>query len=206
MQKIHLSTTESHSPFAGRKKELRALYKNLRSRLSAEEEENFNASILNCFQENFPLDHISSLHLFLPIRSQKEVNTYPILDYVRKKYPHIQILCSQSNPQTYEMPAFILQEDTPLINNLWGVPEPHNAQAFPHKEIDMVLLPLLVADQKGYRVGYGKGFYDRFLSTCREGVYRVGLSFFPLIPEIMDVEPTDKAMDYCIVRDQLVGF
>ena len=66
------------------------------------------------------------------------------------------------------------------------------------KEIDLVLVPLLCFDKKGFRVGYGKGFYDRFLSKCRSDVLKIGLSYFKPVEKIEDVRDFDVALDYCI--------
>ena len=60
------------------------------------------------------------------------------------------------------------------------------------------MIPLLVFDVSGHRVGYGKGYYDLFLSKCRNDCVKVGLSMVPPVELISEVEPTDVKMDYCI--------
>ena len=72
------------------------------------------------------------------------------------------------------------------------------------EDIDVVLIPLIVFDENGHRIGYGKGYYDRFLESCRPDTLKVGLSILPPIKEIPEVEAHDIPMDYCIGIDQVL--
>ena len=70
----------------------------------------------------------------------------------------------------------------------------------------MVILPLLAFDQQGYRVGYGKGFYDKFLSGCREDCLKVGFSYFEPIETIDDCNEFDVPLDLCITPQNVYVF
>jgi 5-formyltetrahydrofolate cyclo-ligase len=85
-----------------------------------------------------------------------------------------------------------------LIKNEYGIDEPKSGNKVTENEIDMVLIPLLAFDRKGYRVGFGKGYYDKFLSRCRKDVLKVGLSFFEPVDAIEDITGYDIPMDFCI--------
>jgi len=61
----------------------------------------------------------------------------------------------------------------------------------------VVIVPLLICDLNGYRLGYGKGFYDRFLSECRADVLKIGLNYFEPIAQIPG-EDTDIPLDFLI--------
>ena len=61
-------------------------------------------------------------------------------------------------------------------------------------------------DLQGNRVGYGKGYYDRFLSKCKEDVIKVGLSFLSPIDCIEDVDFFDKKLDFCITPERVYAF
>ncbi len=74
------------------------------------------------------------------------------------------------------------------------------------KKMDIVLVPMLCFDEKGFRVGYGKGFYDKFLSLCREDCLKIGLSLFPPIQKIENVEDYDVKLDFCITPNQIYNF
>ena len=73
-------------------------------------------------------------------------------------------------------------------------------------EIDLVLVPLLAFDKNGYRVGYGKGYYDKFLSNCRPDVIKIGLSFFDAVDEIEDIDDYDLPLNFCVTPQRLYDF
>lgn len=177
------------------KQELRKLYKQKRKDLSFQEIESLQDRI---YQQVFNLDFssVQNIHIFLTIEKQKEINTYPIIDFLRKQ--HKTILISKSDFTTATLTHYIFNEDTILEVNKYGIPEPKNAVPFNVKEIDLVFVPLLISDEKKYRVGYGKGFYDRFLSECKPNVKTVGLNFFSPVSLIEDVNEFDIPLQQII--------
>lgn len=84
--------------------------------------------------------------------------------------------------------------------------EPDKGLILDPRQIDLVLMPLLIFDVKGNRVGYGKGFYDRYLSQCRQDILKIGLSYLPAINRIEDVDPFDIPLDYCATPERLYDF
>ncbi len=82
--------------------------------------------------------------------------------------------------------------------NQYGISEPINGTIVEPMEIDLVFVPLLAFDENGYRVGYGKGYYDRFLSHCRQDVLKIGFSFFEAEPAIEDIDNYDVPLNLCI--------
>jgi 5-formyltetrahydrofolate cyclo-ligase len=93
-----------------------------------------------------------------------------------------------------------------LRETKWGIKEPVDGKEINAELIDLVIVPLLVFDKFGHRVGYGKGFYDRFLSKCRRDTIKIGLSLFPQVDEIDDVNRYDVKLDYGIVPGKTVAF
>jgi 5-formyltetrahydrofolate cyclo-ligase len=90
----------------------------------------------------------------------------------------------------------------------WGIPEPmpDSSQKVSPQKIDTVLLPLLVFDEKGNRVGYGKGFYDRFLTECRPEVQKIGLCLEEAVPLIEEVGEWDIPLDFCVSPQRCYEF
>jgi 5-formyltetrahydrofolate cyclo-ligase len=70
----------------------------------------------------------------------------------------------------------------------------------------MIIIPLLAFDEKGYRVGYGKGFYDRYLKECREDCLKIGLSYFEAVPSVDDAAEFDVPLDFCITPQRTYVF
>jgi 5-formyltetrahydrofolate cyclo-ligase len=93
-----------------------------------------------------------------------------------------------------------------FANSRWGIPEPVGGRVVEPAELDVVLIPLLAFDAKGHRVGYGKGFYDRYLATCRPDCLKIGISFFESLAPIDDVEAHDIALDMAICPTQVYDF
>jgi 5-formyltetrahydrofolate cyclo-ligase len=70
----------------------------------------------------------------------------------------------------------------------------------------VVFVPLLAFDEVGNRVGYGKGFYDKFLGNCKKEVIKIGLSFYEAEPEIIDIYTNDIRLNYCITPQNIYKF
>ncbi|MGO1868837.1 MAG: 5-formyltetrahydrofolate cyclo-ligase [Sphingobacteriaceae bacterium] len=176
------------------KKELRRFYKSTRGALPAAEIKARDAMI---FQQlcGFDWSEIRYLHCYLPIVGMNEYDTGPFIEWIWTHYPEIQVVASKSDFKAHEMTHYPFNQDTPLLENAWGIPEPVVDDPVEIGLLDGVLVPLLVADVEGNRVGYGKGFYDRFLARCKPGVLKMGISYFPPIERIENVGAWDIPID-----------
>jgi 5-formyltetrahydrofolate cyclo-ligase len=157
--------------------------------------------------EKFNWENSNCLHLFLPITKNKEVDTFEILSFFRTNFPAIKIVVSKTNFKTKSVnPIYFDYENTVLVKNKYEIPEPLYGKECPIENIDTVLIPLLGFDLAGNRVGYGAGFYDRFLAQCNPEVFKIGLSLIAPFDEIEDVNEFDIKMDYCITTDKVYKF
>ncbi len=174
------------------KKVLRTLYKQKRKDLSNDEVMKLQEKIYDqIFQHDF--SSVENIHIFLTIEKQKEINTYPIIAFLRSKNKNV--IISKSDFTTATLTHFLLENDTKLNISKYGIPEPEEAKEINVKDIDLVFVPLLISDQKNYRVGYGKGFYDRFLSECKPTIKTIGLNFFEPIEKIIDINEFDVPLN-----------
>lgn len=185
------------------KAELRQQYVTKRRQLTPEAQQAGSEAICNRFFEHVgsQLAGIQFIHTFLPILRHCEVNTWLIIEKLQRSFPAIQLVISRSDPHT--LTHFRYDSAGQLTENAWGVPEPVSGEEIDSKQLDLVLVPLLAFDEQGYRVGYGKGFYDRFLAACRPDVVKVGLSFESPVPKITDVHPFDIRLDSCVMPQQV---
>ena len=185
------------------KKELRLKYKTLRKQLSENDIEEMSLTIanqllqLNIWDKNY-------FHVFLHIENHKEVDTELILHLLSGKDKNI--LISKSNFATREMTHYLLTDNTKIKKNEYNIPEPLDGIEVPSKKIEVVFIPLLAFDKKGHRVGYGKGFYDKFLNECQAETIKIGLSFFEAEEEINDVHESDMQLDYCVTPKTIYSF
>ena len=77
---------------------------------------------------------------------------------------------------------------------------------FKIENLDIIFIPLLAFDIEGHRVGYGKGYYDRFLKLTNNSTLKIGLSFFDPINKILDIDDNDVKLDYCVTPKQVHKF
>lgn len=185
------------------KKELRIKYKTLRQSLSENEIEEKSLAIANKII-SLPIWELNYFHIFLPIAQQKEVDTEFILHLLAGKDK--EIIVSKSDFETRKMTHFLLTDNTKIKKNEYNIPEPVDGIEVPSNKIDVVFVPLLAFDKTGHRVGYGKGFYDQFLSECKKDVLKIGLSFFEAEEEITDVFANDVKLDICITPQEVYSF
>ncbi len=142
---------------------------------------------------------VDLVHVFLPIRKHNEVDTFSILNYFKLEHPNLKIVVPRTDFSKFSIKNISYDHELTILGrNKYDIPEPIHGRVIPHEMIDVVFIPLLAFDLKGNRVGYGKGFYDRFLSACRPDVKKIGLSVFDPIEEISDVNEFDIPLDMCI--------
>lgn len=182
---------------------LRKKYTALRSELSDEQVDNFSLDIANLTLK-IPIWDKTNYHLFLSIVAKKEIDTEYLLQILSGKDKNI--ILSKSDFKTGLMESILLTDNTTLKINTYGIPEPINGFKVPEQDIEVVFIPLLAFDEKGNRIGYGKGFYDRFLEQCKPETLKIGLSFFEAEAHISDIADTDIPLDYCITPKKIYRF
>lgn len=184
---------------------LRKIYKEKRKDISVQDNERWTDLILINFQK-VDLPFINCVHTYLPIVNQNEVDTENIIRYLKFKNPGIRIVVPKINLKEGEMIHYNFNEDVEMAVNSFGILEPVKGEKIMADEIDLVLAPLLAFDKGGNRVGYGKGFYDKFFSQCNDNMIRVGLSFFEAEEMIDDITPFDMPLHYCITPQSVYKF
>lgn len=184
------------------KRDLRLSHLQLRDQLSKSEVLLKSKDILR--QSRYlPIWDCETFHIYLSIPEKREVDTAPLISQLKQEGKRLAIPKIIGNGL---LEHYLLEQNTELEKNSWGIPEPVAGQVVSPEEIDVVFVPLLACDNRGNRVGYGGGFYDRFLARCRPETLFVGLSFFAPVFEITDVEPTDLPLDYCVTPEGIIKF
>lgn len=190
-----------------KKKDIRHYYKDRRCRLSASQIEKMNDLMLIQFQK-LSLEIPALLLTYAPIDKYKEFDPQLITDYCYFKNPDIKLLypvIDQVEGKD-QMIAVLVNDETEFIPNSFGIYEPVAGDDVSPDAIDLVIVPLLGFDKKGFRVGYGKGYYDRLLQHCRPDCIKVGFSYFEPVDMIEDIGQHDIALDYCITHETIYSF
>lgn len=186
------------------KEVLRTAFLAKRKSLTADEVARLSQCIatnfFNYFEQNGLADTTTTIHTFLPIKRRHEVDTWCIINPLWTNYSHIHISVPVTDEYNNQLLNYTLFPGTPLVANRLGIPEPAIGSRYETdlSQIGIVLIPLLAFDKQGHRVGYGGGYYDRFLANCRPDCLKVGLSLFEAVDEITDVESTDIKLDVYI--------
>ncbi|MBC3541075.1 5-formyltetrahydrofolate cyclo-ligase [Rufibacter sediminis] len=186
------------------KANLRKEYSVRRRLFSAEQIDMASDRIADRFFAEYAPQPGQTVHTFLPIRQHQEINTWRLVE--RLWQLQVQVAVPVANPADLSMTHFLISPDTQFREAAWGIPEPVNALPIPESAIDLVLVPLLAFDLQGHRVGYGKGFYDRFLALLPKVSQKLGLSLEPPVDLIDDVHVNDLALDAVITPEQIWTF
>lgn len=184
-----------------KKKDLRLDFKKRRNNISKQFLANASLSIANNALK-IPIWDLDYYHIFLPISNKKEPDTSYLLSVLYGKDKNI-VLPKVSGQH---LKHYLLTDSTKLKNSNWNIPEPVDGIEISPEKIDVVFVPLLVFDEEGNRVGYGKGFYDDFLGSCKSETIKVGLSLFAPVKKIGDVFEKDIPLDYCVTPEQNYSF
>lgn len=184
------------------KSELRRIYLEKQHELSADKRHGQSQRIAEKLFGGFDFRAFKVVHCFISIEKFSEVETRPIFERLWADFPMIKSVVPRVDFQAYDMMSLPFTRETELKPNGWQILEPSLDESVYATTIDLVLVPGVAFDLSGHRVGYVKGFYDRFLAKCRPDCAKAGLSFFPPVDAIDDVHDGDIALDFCITPDK----
>ena len=187
------------------KKELRKLFREKRKALAAAEKAKLDDLLLIQFQ-TVELPVLNTVFSYWPIEENKEPNTNLFTDFLEFRSPGLQLVYPRIDSTTGTMEGILVDADTLFNRNHFNVYEPENGEVINPTDIDLVIVPLLAFDQHGYRVGYGKGYYDKFLAECREDCIKAGFSYFESVGSIDDCHDFDVPLDLCITPQAVYVF
>ena len=185
-----------------KKKEARLFYQNLRNELTAEDIKNLSLKIINNFINHFETSN-KTISVFLPILAKREINTTILL----RLAINFKLAIPKWNKETNQLTHYLYEPNkTTFITSKFGIQEPENGEIITPENIDYVLTPLLAVDQRGIRVGYGKGVYDTFFNNCSTETVKIGLHYFDITQKIEDVNDFDVPLNYCITPEKIFQF
>lgn len=161
-----------------------------RCAVSHEMKESFEASIINHIVSLPLFQKTDVITLYMPMRG--EVDLLPLWRSCSKVvlFPKV---CG-------DMLAFCpAQCKDDFVRGCFGVLEPTDTDAFDVGKIDLIIVPGVVFDRYGYRLGYGKGFYDRLINN-NPGVTTLGVCFDEFYVERLPVDPWDANVNLVVTQ------
>ena len=183
------------------KKDLRKIYLEKRMTLSKDEVNFLSEKIFDKFILQFNVIENQKVSIFLPISKFNEINTLEFIKFLWSKKVNVFI------PKIIDKDLISVKftPKTILIENSWGILEPLSNQN-EETVFDYVITPLLYCDSFGNRVGYGKGFYDKFFQTINSYAKKIGVNYFSPTDIIDDISELDVKLDYLITPDEILSF
>jgi len=145
------------------------------------------------------------IHLYLSIPASTEVSTSAIIDGLASMQKQLSVPVIQNG----ELLTAAFEKGCALRPAQFGQPEPEVIMVADESHLDVVLLPLLAFDGRGHRIGYGKGFYDRFLRRLLlKGItpFRIGLSFFQQQVDAVPADSRDELLDGVVHEQGITRF
>ncbi len=144
--------------------------------------------------------HAQTVLLYVAFRN--EVETRSLIDRAVEEGKRVLLPVSIKKTRALELYPVLGSHD--LVEGAYGIMEPRRGQEpIPPTQVDLVVVPGVVFDRSGNRLGYGAGYYDRFLESCRPEVVRVALAFDLQLIDHLPAEPHDQRMDYVITETEL---
>ena len=193
--------------FAMKKSEIRHIYKERRKGLTTAQILKLDDLMLIKFQQLL-IDIPAAIMTYTPMQRWNEFDPQLITDYCYFKNPFHQLyypFVTDIDGISIMLPVLV-NDETEFEKTELGFVQPVAGIDVSPAAIDLVIVPLLAFDKRGYRVGYGKGYYDRFLINCRADAIKIGFSYFGPVDTIEDANQFDVPLDYCITHDNIYTF
>ncbi len=187
------------------KTELRNLFKQKRQDISAKDKLKWDDLMLLQLQ-SFNIEGVKTLLNYWPIEGSNEPNTHLFSRYLQFFLPDLSIAYPVTDFSNNTMKAIIVESEQFYITNKYGLTEPKNGIEIDPAAFDLIFVPNLICDKKGFRVGYGKGFYDKFLAKCSDDVTLIGFNYFNPIDSINDINEFDIPLNYYITPEDVFEF
>ena len=180
---------------------LRSHYKKKRFSLTKQEVDDLSQRV--CQQlDKLNIWKLKHYHIFISISNYNELDTSFIINKLKSEQKIIIVPKISNN----ELVHIAINDETEFGLNEYGIKEPNDGNHFIIENLDIIFIPLLAFDIEGHRVGYGKGYYDRFLKLTNNSTLKIGLSFFDPINKIQDIDDNDVKLDYCVTPKQVHKF
>ena len=180
---------------------LRSHYKKKRFSLTKQEVDDLSQRVFKQL-DKLNIWKLKHYHIFISILKYNELDTSSIINKLKSEQKIIIVPKISNN----ELVHIAINDETEFGLNEYGIKEPNDGNHFVIENLDIIFIPLLAFDIEGHRVGYGKGYYDRFLKLTKNSTLKIGLSFFDPINKIQDIDDNDVKLDYCVTPKQVHKF
>lgn len=174
-----------------------------RRNLSLSSISNKSSRIARRIIKYFDFTKITLVHSYLPLPG--EVDTKIVISAIKEINPAVKIAVPIVSGDT--LVHSLITEDTLFHKGSFNTQEPNKIIPVDFEQIKLVFIPIVGFDVTGNRIGYGKGYYDSFLSKLNKTIIKIGLAFdLSLVKEGIISEPHDVRLDYAVTEYQIFKF
>ncbi|MEI7541744.1 MAG: 5-formyltetrahydrofolate cyclo-ligase [bacterium] len=181
---------------------LRKKYRLLRDKLSSRQILQKSDEIAACFIDVFYPLIKKPKAVMIYISTQSEVSTSEIIQYLLQKRIKVYVPCIDNGiiiPVLYT-------KSCSLVKGAFNIEEPKKKTKLPRTtNLDLIIAPGIAFDNKGNRIGFGKGFFDKFLATLDTTSIKLALAFETQLVKKISSAKHDMKMDYIITEKRLIS-
>ena len=187
------------SDFLTEKHQIRAYYRKARAALSAEARELMDITICANLSELPIIKDADKVLVFYPVKNEPDIRKFINALYAMRKRVAFPVSNSNDCTLTFKYVGDLAE----MVMGTYNIPEP-SADAPIVKDFSncVCIVPALVFDRYGYRIGYGKGYYDRFLKDF-QGT-SIGIAYSDFVADTLPYEPTDMTVDMIITERGII--
>lgn len=182
------------------KEQLRKKYLTIRSSLSREESEGLSERIIQHVIRLPEFQQAETIHTYIPLAKNREVDTVGLLEHCFKEKKTVVVPKMEANGL---MSHHKISSTDQLSENRWGILEPDHEDEISVSDINCIIVPMVAGDHQKNRIGYGKGYYDRFLGAVK--TFHIGLTYnCTLAWKPLPVESFDQPMNRIITETGVI--
>ena len=182
------------------KNQLRSEYLSKRARISNSLKHSWDLSIFDQLINQASYIKANTIHVYVSNSEKKEVDTIQLIDHALSKGKKISV------PKVVGdglLKHFEIKSTKNLVPNRWGILEPKDGEEVKVRDLELIIVPMVSGDRNRNRLGYGKGFYDRFLAESN--AFKLGLLYeLQLHPEDLPAETFDIPLDLLLTESEQI--
>ena len=191
---------------AGCKDSIRKELRNVRAAMGVNEWRSGSLLIADRVFQIPEFHHVTSVMLYLSMHDRREVDTGPLISRIAAAGNIRMFVPFSSGGTIYAVP---FNEGDPVVPGRFGQQEPVKGRSCEEVFPDMVVVPAVAVDRMGRRLGYGKGYYDRFIAGLRKrggNPFVIGLAFSFQLLEFLPEDTWDEKLDCIVTENEVLRF
>lgn len=171
-----------------------------RNEITEQQHREWSDRIIQTLKVQSEFQEAKTVHCYVSMNKRREVDTHSMLKELvdSQKQVAVPVMEFGSNRLHHHR----LKSFEELVPNDWGVPEPVNIRPIQPTEFDLIIVPMAGGDEQCNRMGYGKGYYDRFLKEAE--CPAIGLSYECTILPSIPADSHDVALTRIITEKRVI--